>query len=146
MKNKLFLIILLATLSLSMGSFAQSQVAVKDSHSVMSAEKSIAWDSKTLDLGQIQKGTPSDAFFEFTNNTDQPVVIAKVKSSCGCTVTSYERKAVLPGEKAHVTATYNARKAGSFRKSITVMLSNDSKYMLTLKGQVVDGETIVVAK
>lgn len=144
MKNKLFLSLIVALfLVTGLVSSAQNQIAVKDAHSVMSSEKGIVWDSKMIDLGEVQKGKAADASFEFTNQTDQPIVIAKVKSSCGCTVTSYERKAILPGEKANVTATYDAKRAGNFRKSITVMLSDDSKHMLSLKGQVVSESGIV---
>jgi len=146
MKNKLFLITAMALfLSISFDTLAQNELAVKESHSIMSSENDIVWDSKTVDLGHIEKGNPTEATFEFTNNSEKPIVIAKVKSSCGCTVTSYERKAILPGEKANVTATYDARRQGNFRKNITVMLSNDSKHMLSLKGEVIS-EEIVVAK
>ncbi len=124
---------------------AQGSMAVKDDHSVMTIEKTIHWDSKMIDLGPIQKDKATDATFEFTNNTDQPVVIARVKSSCGCTVTSYERKAILPGESTSVTATYNAKKVGGFRKNVTVFLSDDSQHVLSLKGKVI-AEKVVVAK
>jgi hypothetical protein len=146
MKNKLFST-LLVVLFLGMGftASAQNQLAVKENNSVMSTEKGIVWDSKMIDLGEIQKGQATDATFEFTNKSDSPVVIAKVKSSCGCTVTSYERNAILPGEKASVTATYDAKRQGNFRKTVTVMLSDDSKHMLSLKGQVAS-ETVIVAK
>jgi hypothetical protein len=146
MKMKLLACLFVVVL-LSMSNIlkAQGPMAVKNDHSVMTTEKSISWDSKLIDLGNIQKDVATDATFEFTNNTEQPVVIARVKSSCGCTVTSYERKAILPGESASVTATYNARKVGNFRKNVTVFLSNDSQYVLSLKGNVIT-ENVVVAK
>lgn len=146
MKNKLFSTLLVVLLlGLGFSASAQEQLAVKNKHSVMTAETGILWDSKTIDLGEIQKGHPADATFEFTNRTEMPVVIAKVKSSCGCTVTNYERKTVLPGVKASITATYDAKRQGNFRKNISVILSDDSKHMLSLKGQV-KTESVIVAK
>lgn len=146
MKMKLLAsLFVVVVLSMSNILKAQGPMAVKNDHSVMTTEKSISWDSKMIDLGNIQKDVAADATFEFTNNTEQPVVIARVKSSCGCTVTSYDRKAILPGESASVTATYNAKKVGSFRKNVTVFLSDNSQYVLSLKGNV-KTENVVVAK
>jgi hypothetical protein len=146
MKKKLLpSLILVLFFAMGFTSIAQNQLAVKDSHSVMAIENAIVWESNLIDLGEVQKGTPVDAIFEFTNHTEKPVVIAKVKSSCGCTVTNYERNVILPGEKANITATYDAKRTGNFRKSITVILSDDSKHMLSLKGQV-STDAIIVAK
>lgn len=144
MKVKVLSSILVIVLMSCVGMLkAQEQLALKDQHSVMTAEKTVNWESTSIDLGNIQKDIAADATFEMTNNTEKPIVIARVKSSCGCTVSSYERKAILPGESATIVATYNAKKVGSFRKSLTVLLNDDSKHILSLKGKVMTEEMIV---
>ena len=38
------------------------------------------------DFGTIQRGTPQETVFTFTNTGNAPLIITNAKSSCGCTV------------------------------------------------------------
>jgi len=60
--------------------------------------------------------------FTFTNTGSAPLVINQAMASCGCTVPSYTKKPVAPGEKGTLTVTYNGkgRTYGHFKKTITV--------------------------
>ena len=72
------------------------------------------------------------------NNSEEPVAILTVKSSCGCTVTDYSKEPVLPRKSSSVSATYNAKKQGLFQKTVTVTMSDNQHYKLILKGIVVE--------
>lgn len=106
----------------------------------------ISWDETVHEFGEIPAGTPAMARFEFTNNGNEPLTITKVKSSCGCTVASYSKTPILPGQEGFVSATYNAAKTGKFHKVVTVYLNDNSTHRLSVKGMVhkieeVPGET-----
>lgn len=64
--------------------------------------------------------------FEFVNTGGSPLVISRVKASCGCTTPAWSKEPVLPGERGFVKAQYNPRnRPGSFRKSLTVSTNGD---------------------
>jgi hypothetical protein len=87
----------------------------------------------------LKKGVPVSHDFTFVNTTKQTVLITNVKASCGCTATNYTKTPIKPGEKATITATYNAATAGPFSKTVTVSLNeNEVPKVLTIKGKVVE--------
>lgn len=131
MKIQLFLsLCLMAFISTT----AFSQMAITNTEKEVNQK--VSWESQHHDFGNIAYNIPAEAEFEFTNTSNEPVVITKVKSSCGCTVSGYDKNPVLPGEKSTIIATYNAKKKGSFRKNLTVYLSDNSHYTLTIRGLV----------
>lgn len=50
------------------------------------------------------------------------MVINQAVASCGCTVPSYTKTPIKPGEKGEIKVTYNGKGAfpGHFKKTITV--------------------------
>lgn len=100
-------------------------------------DNGMRWDQTTHDFGTIPINEPKKATFEVTNSGDTPLLITDVKSSCGCTGASASEGPVLPGESTIVTATYNAKRAGAFRKTVKVKTNrSDSPIVLTVTGTV----------
>lgn len=60
--------------------------------------------------------------FNFTNVGEQDLVINQAIATCGCTVPSYTKTPIKPGEKGEIKVTYNGagKFPGHFKKSITV--------------------------
>ena len=58
----------------------------------------------------------------FTNVGEQDLVINQAIATCGCTVPSYTKTPIKPGEKGEIKVTYNGagKFPGHFKKSITV--------------------------
>lgn len=101
------------------------------------ADSVLVWKSESVDVGQIQQGTPKVIEFEFKNTSSKAVLITNVTPSCGCTVADYTKTPINPGKAGFVKATYNAAAAGSFSKTITVSTDNEvSRKVLTFKGTV----------
>ena len=125
--------------------FSQTANQIKSSTKTSSTTESLSkvkWDSQEYDFGNIPKNIAAEAEFVFTNTSKEPIVISKVKSSCGCTVTGYDKSPVMPGESSSITATYNAKKLGSFRKSLRVSTNDFKPYTLIIKGVVEEDQTI----
>jgi len=96
------------------------------------------WSKTTYDFGSIPQGVPKSVEFTFTNIGDSPIVIEKVKGSCGCTATDYTKTPIPPGQKGKVVATYNAASVGNFTKTVTVTANTpENNVTLYIKGQVV---------
>ena len=60
--------------------------------------------------------------FKFTNVGDAPLIIHQAIASCGCTVPTYTKEPVKPGESGQIEVTYNGKGKfpGRFTKNITV--------------------------
>ena len=117
------------------------QLAVTNNTSpiVRIADAAFAWDETVYDFGKIKLNEPVAHEFTFTNAGDEPLVIAAVKASCGCTVTEYTKDPISAGGTGFVKATYNAAKTGVFSKTVTITANtSESTVLLTIKGEVVE--------
>jgi YbbR domain-containing protein len=122
-------LLLACTLFLAVGATAQEAVQ---------QPFDLTFTEDTHDFGDIEKDKPVMHEFVFTNTSGKTVTINNVKPSCGCTVPSYPKTDLKPGEKAVITAKYDAKKTGSFSKTLTVTLTgSDQKKVLRIKGKVV---------
>lgn len=83
-------------------------------------ESPIKFENVSHDFGVIDQNKPVSYEFVFTNESGEAMIITKVKPSCGCTAADYPTEPVQPGETASITATYNAKAMGKFRKTIIV--------------------------
>ncbi len=96
------------------------------------------WKGETThDFGIITKDQPVSHVFKFTNTGDEPLVIVDAKGSCGCTVPSYTKTPILPGQSGDIKVTFNAAKPGSFTKTVTVTANtSEEQVKLYVKGEV----------
>jgi len=96
------------------------------------------WDTKTLDLGDIEYRVKTDAEFTLTNTGNEPLLITYAKASCGCTNLKYSQEPILPGHSTKLAVTYNGSGNGNFRKSITIQTNaNAGRTSLQIKGKVI---------
>ncbi|AEW84995.1 DUF1573 domain-containing protein [Flavobacterium columnare NBRC 100251 = ATCC 23463] len=80
----------------------------------------IEFKTHEIDYGTISKSTDNGIrFFEFTNTGDAPLIIKNVQSTCGCTIPSFSKEAVGPGQSGKIEVKYNMN-PGPIRKSIMV--------------------------
>tara|TARA_R110002073_G_scaffold319700_2_gene494512 strand:- start:984 stop:1418 length:435 start_codon:yes stop_codon:yes gene_type:complete len=108
----------------------------------VSAQEKVAkikFETETIDYGTIEKGANGVRVFEFTNIGDAPLVITKVKSTCGCTVPSWPKAPVMPGETGQIEVKYDTKRLDVFIKTILVT-SNAQRpsIALKIKGNVID--------
>ena len=110
--------------------------------SVNSQEKvaKIEFKTEVIDYGTIEKGADGVRVFEFTNTGNAPLIITKVKSSCGCTIPSKPKGPILPGETGKISVKYDTNRVMPIRKTITVSsnAANAPTIALKIKGLVVD--------
>lgn len=96
----------------------------------------IKFEETLHDYGEIAINGDGAYKFDFTNIGNEPLILSKPRSSCGCTVPSWPKEPILPGETSTIKVTYNTRKAGSFNKTVTIY-SNSKTVLLRIKGKVV---------
>ncbi len=106
----------------------------------------ISFKTTEIDYGTVEKGDNGYRLIEFTNTGDAPLIISRVKSSCGCTVAEKPDKPVMPGQKGRIKVHYNTRHVGPFRKTVTIYSNAvnvpNGVVVVKIKGRVVDPEKI----
>ena len=112
---------------LSLGVYAQEKVA------------KIEFKTDVIDYGTIEKGSDGVRIFEFTNTGNAPLIISKVKSTCGCTVPKKPDGPIMPGETGEISVKYDTNRVNPIRKTITVTSNADTPSVaLKIKGLIID--------
>ncbi|SHG07682.1 DUF1573 domain-containing protein [Pedobacter caeni] len=97
------------------------------------------FDKELHDFGKIPLNKAATVEFKFTNVGDQPLILTKVETTCGCTVPEYTQTPVKKGESGVIKVTYNPTGAAMpFSKSITIT----SNAKTTTKVLYIKGETV----
>ncbi len=82
----------------------------------------ITFEEKAHDFGDIVQGQVVEHVFAFTNTGNQPLVLANVLTTCGCTAPMWPKQPVPPGESSSITVKFNSRgKIGVQNKVITIV-------------------------
>lgn len=92
------------------------------------------------DFGNQPQGKPLTYEFEFTNISEEPVLLENVKASCGCTTPTWTKEPVMPKKTGSIKAQYNMAREGAFRKSITVTTKDGENITLYISGNAVAQE------
>ena len=89
-------------------------------------------------FGSVKQNNPAECRFVFQNTGNEPLVLASVGTTCGCTVPEWSKKPVMPGKYGIVKVSYNTSHKGSFRKVVSVKsnAANQSPYILRISGKV----------
>ncbi len=99
---------------------------------VMSFEE-IEFDFGTTNEGEIVKHD-----FIFTNTGEAPLVIDTARASCGCTIPTFPREPIAPGETGTIAVEFNSQgRPGITNKSIRINANTQPEVtVLYLKGTV----------
>ena len=100
----------------------------------------IEFEKIVHDYGDVPYNGDGKCEFRFTNTGDEPLLIQKPKSSCGCTIPSWPQVPILPGESDVIKVSYRTNRAGNFNKTVTVTSNaiKNSTVVLRIKGRVLD--------
>lgn len=104
------------------------------------------FSEKKWNFGTIkEEGGDVSHIFQFVNDSQSPIVIVNVRTTCGCTTPKYSRKPIAPNERAEMTVTFDPRfRPGVFSKDITIITSQGGDpIVLTITGDVTPRELSV---
>jgi len=127
------------------GLFAQNSKSASEIKSQGGPE--MTFESEVIDYGTIPQHADGVRTFKFTNTGTAPLIISNAKGSCGCTVPTWPKKPINPGESAEIQVKYATNRLGPINKSVTVNSNaNEAIKVLRIKGEVVEKETVPVKK
>ena len=98
----------------------------------------IKFDTLRHNFGTFSAADPVvKCSFAFTNTGTAPLVIHQAFASCGCTVPTFTKTPIKPGERGKIDITYNGRDRfpGHFQKTVTVRSNAITEIIrLTIEG------------
>lgn len=94
-------------------------------------------ESMTVDYGEIEQGSDPLRTVAFTNTGNEPLLITNARGSCGCTVPTWPREPIPPGESAEIEIRYDTKRLGAINKTVKLTV-NDAQgtYVLRVKGNI----------
>lgn len=84
----------------------------------------ITFETQKINYGTITQGANGERYFSFTNTGAIPLIIQNAQKSCGCTIPTWPKEPILPGEKSKIKVKYDTNRLGNFTKYVTIT-SND---------------------
>ena len=92
----------------------------------------ITFESDVVDYGEVDYGSDGVRKFTFTNTGTDVLIVARVYSTCGCTIPKKPEEPIQPGDTGVIEVKYDTNRPGPIRRTITVY-SNASEIPHTLK-------------
>ncbi len=131
--KKLFLALTIT--ASTFGAFAQTTPAVAPA--VDPNAPTMEFTKDAIDYGTIKQDADGNRTFSFTNNGTTPIIISEAHGSCGCTVPTYPKEPIMPGQKGEIKVHYDTHRVGPFSKSVTVNSNaKNSPVVLKISGTV----------
>jgi hypothetical protein len=81
---------------------------------------SVSVEQTEIEINDLQVGKKSKGVFKLKNTGNQALIIVRVDASCGCTVPSWDKKPIEPGEETEITVEIQPEESGFFHKTIRV--------------------------
>jgi hypothetical protein len=104
----------------------------------------ISFEKDFHDFGKLISGEQVTYSFKFKNTGKSMLIIANVSTSCGCTVSSFPKQPIKPGEGATIDVSFDSKdRHGLQTKTITVLSNTQPPTtILRIQSSVVEPEDI----
>ncbi len=87
----------------------------------------IKFDKKTYDFGVVYEGDTVKHQFKITNNGESNLIITRAKATCGCTVPTWPKEPIAPGQSDVLSVVFNtAGKSNKQTKSVTLTTNTEN--------------------
>lgn len=97
----------------------------------------LKFNKTTFQYGNIYYGSDGTHAFKFVNAGKEPLLLSRPRSSCGCTVPTWPKAPILPGDSGTINVAYNTRILGEFNKTVTVYSNAPKPVVLHIHGKVI---------
>ncbi|CAM1360225.1 conserved exported hypothetical protein [Tenacibaculum sediminilitoris] len=112
--------------------------AEKRDNSINLGAPVISFDKEEFDFGTVSEGDVVETTFVVTNTGKSDLIITNAKASCGCTVPSWPKEAIAPGETGNIEVKFNTSgKPNKQSKSITLTTNTETgREVIKISGMV----------
>lgn len=101
---------------------------------------SIYFPEDKFDFGKIKDGEKVKHVFKFKNTGENPLLISDAIASCGCTIPSFSKAPIAPGNEGEIVVEFNSKgRVGHAHKSVIVVSNADrERVSLSFEAEVVE--------
>ena len=85
----------------------------------------ITFEEEVFNFGEVGEGDIIEHTFRFSNSGKAPLLISNAKSTCGCTVPTWPKNAIAPGEEGEITVRFDTENKGG-RQSKPISITANS--------------------
>jgi hypothetical protein len=99
----------------------------------------ITYEVDYVDYGEVEFGGNGERVWKFKNTGKEPLIITNAKGSCGCTVPTYPKEAIMPGQTKEITIKYDTKRPGPIAKTVTITTNEpegSNTHTIKVKGSV----------
>lgn len=83
----------------------------------------LQWINGTeINLGQLKTYQDTTFQYSFLNQSEKPIAIETVRTTCGCTNPQWPTGLIEPGERGQIQVTFTPKRAGFHRKKLKVFI------------------------
>jgi hypothetical protein len=120
---------LLSSLTMLITMLTLSSLQAQELQSAVQKYPVMSFEQNHFDLGTLHEGDVVERIYKFTNTGDAPLIITRIKASCGCTVPSgWSKEPIMPGQKGEFKVRFNTRnKIHKQHKTITIFCNTKNK-------------------
>lgn len=80
----------------------------------------MTFESMIVDYGDIVQNSEPLRVLKFTNTGTEPLVVSNARGSCGCTVPTWPKQPIMPGESSQLEIRYDTKRLGNINKTVTI--------------------------
>jgi len=97
----------------------------------------MTFDNLVVEYGEIVQHSDPLRVAKFTNTGTEPLIIKNARGSCGCTVPTYPKEPIMPGESAEIEIRYDTKRMGRISKTVTITTNQPGDaIVLKVKGNI----------
>ncbi len=107
------------------------------------------WLETSYDFGAFDEDMGKvSTDFHLVNTGDEPLIIYAARASCGCTIPSYSKEPIAPGDTAVIKVVYDpSGRPGKFNKKVKVETNSNHRHtILEINGVVIGASNTLRAR
>ncbi len=108
------------TLQIALSFFVFLSVAVIGTAQDEASGPIMTFENTVVDYGDIEQHSDPLRVVEFTNTGTEPLVISNARGSCGCTVPTWPKEPIMPGQTSQLEIRYDTKRLGKINKTVTI--------------------------
>ncbi|MCC5945825.1 MAG: DUF1573 domain-containing protein [Bernardetiaceae bacterium] len=91
------------------------------------AQADIHFEEDRYEFGEVKEGQKVKRTFTYKNTGNAPLILSDLRTTCGCTVSEWDKNPLPPGEQNKITVVFDTKgKVGRQHKTVSV-LSNSAQ-------------------
>ena len=95
----------------------------------------ITFEETIFSFEDVEEGTELKYTFNYTNTGKSPLLISDIRTTCGCTVTAWNKKPLPTGQTDKIEVTFDTHNKVGRQHKVLVLLSNASQPLVYLELQ-----------